>query len=232
MTAQSFPTAVPGSPAPNPDKAALAKAGRMVRARLAADPTVQRLPAEAIEIFGVADFLSASECAHLIAVIDKVAKPSGVFDLDYGAQYRTSYSGDVDRADPFMRMIERRIDDLLGLPGEWGETVQGQRYLKGQEFKPHCDWFWTKAPYWSREATRGGQRSWTAMAYLNTVDEGGATEFNRIGLIIPPQPGTLVVWNNAQPDGSINWETMHAGTPVVRGSKYVVTKWYRTRRWG
>ena len=25
--------------------------------------------------------------------------------------------------------------------------------------------------------------------------------------------------------------TLHAGTPVIEGVKYVLTKWYRTRRW-
>jgi prolyl 4-hydroxylase len=25
--------------------------------------------------------------------------------------------------------------------------------------------------------------------------------------------------------------TIHAGMPVVRGVKYIITKWYRTRRW-
>ena len=33
------------------------------------------------------------------------------------------------------------------------------------------------------------------------------------------------------PDGSPNEGTMHAGMPVVKGAKYVITKWYRTRQW-
>ena len=33
------------------------------------------------------------------------------------------------------------------------------------------------------------------------------------------------------PEGEPNLMTMHAGTPVVRGTKYVITKWYRTRPW-
>jgi len=48
---------------------------------------------------------------------------------------------------------------------------------------------------------------------------------------IDPKPGVLLVWNNALPDGSPNENTLHAGTPVVEGVKYVLTKWYRTRRW-
>lgn len=217
---------------PNPDRPALIRMGNVVRARLAADPSVYRIPVEAAEIYGVSNFLSPIECAQMIAMIDRTAQPSKTFDHGYGVGYRTSYSGDVDRHAPFVRMIERRIDDLLGIPNAYGETIQGQRYTPGQEFKPHNDWFYTKAGYWKDEKRRGGQRSWTAMAYLNEVEEGGTTDFVRLGVSIPPQPGALIVWNNARADGSMNDDTMHAGTSVLRGAKYVITKWYRTRKWG
>ncbi|MFM6830341.1 MAG: 2OG-Fe(II) oxygenase, partial [Novosphingobium sp.] len=48
---------------------------------------------------------------------------------------------------------------------------------------------------------------------------------------IPPQPGALLIWNNMKPDGTPNPNSMHAGMPVVRGTKYVLTKWYRARQW-
>lgn len=222
----------PGRPAPLADRAALAALGERVCARLEADPGAWKLPTDKADIYAIADFLSPAECDRFIALVDKVAKPSAVFDLTYESGFRTSYSGDVDRDDPFVKMIERRIDDLLGMEPSHGESVQGQRYYPGQEFRAHCDWFWTAAKYWATEAKRGGQRSWTAMAYLNDVEEGGVTEFTRIGISVPPQRGALLVWNNAAPDGSPNWDTMHAALPVISGVKYVVTKWYRTRKWG
>jgi hypothetical protein len=63
------------------------------------------------------------------------------------------------------------------------------------------------------------------------VDEGGMTDFTRVALSIPPCAGTMLLWNNALPDGTPNPWTMHAARPVVRGVKYVVTKWFRTRTW-
>ena len=214
------------------DKAALSRVGAMVRQRLAADPAVYRVPVEAAELFAIGSFLSAAECAGMIALVDRVAKPSTAFDVDYVAGYRTSYSGDVDRAESLARIVERRICDLLGVDESWGEAIQGQRYLPGQEFRPHWDWFNTAAPHWRTEARTGGQRSWTAMAFLNDVEEGGETHFTSLGISITPQAGALLVWNNALPDGRPNPDTKHAGTPVVRGVKYVVTKWFRTRPWG
>jgi len=219
-------------PANTPDKAALARVGAIVRKRLAANPEAYRLPTDKAEIHAIGDFMSPEECARMIAMIDATAKPSKAFDLEYAQAYRTSYSGDVDPWDPFVLKIQRRIDDLLGIPGEYGETVQGQRYLPGQEFKSHFDWFHPASSYWKTESKRGGQRSYTAMAFLNEVEEGGTTDFTAIGLSVTPRPGALLVWNNADPNGAPNQWTLHAGAPVVTGTKYIITKWYRTRKWG
>ena len=204
---------------------------REVIARLEADETVQDLSEGRLQLYGVSEFFSPDECARLMAMIDAVARPSPVFNIDYGRAARTSYSGDLDPKDPFVRMLHRRIDDLLGVGPGLGETMQGQRYAVGQEFKPHHDWFDTSEEYWTPDVAAGGQRAWTTMVYLNNVLEGGATEFPRANIAVPPQAGTLIAWNNALPDGKPNPETLHAGTPVRQGTKYVVTRWYRGRKW-
>jgi prolyl 4-hydroxylase len=220
----------------HPDRFALSRLGAKVRARLASNPAVYKFPVEKAEIWAVGDFLSARDCARMVELVDDVAQPSKTFEMDdgkvYGPRFRTSYSGDVDPWDPFIQRIQRRIDDLLGIDPSFGETVQGQRYEVGQEFRSHFDWFPPDAPYWPREMTRGGQRSFTTMAFLNDVEAGGTTDFTAIGLSIEPKPGVLLIWNNATPEGVPNKWTMHAGMPVLAGTKYIITKWYRTRKWG
>ena len=213
------------------DQRALQRVGKAVRARLAADPAAHPVAADRIEMFAAGEFLSAAECARLMAMIDEVAQPSRVFEADAGPS-RTSYSGDLDGDHSFVRMVERRICDLVGIDPAWGESFQGQRYAPGQEFRAHYDWFDTAQAYWPAEEARGGQRSWTVMIYLNDVEEGGATTFDRIGAAIEPQAGALLAWNNALADGRPNLDALHAAQPVVRGIKYVITKWFRTRPWG
>ena len=214
-----------------PDQDALARIGKTVRNRLDADPKVYRVPTDLAEIYAIGDFLSESECARLRELIDLVAQPSRLHDSAYVEGFRTSYSGNFDSNDPFVRGISRRIDDLMGLPGELGERMQGQRYLKGQQFKPHHDFFYPTEEYWKAERKRGGQRSWTAMMFLNEVEAGGATNFTNVGIDIEPKPGVLLMWNNHSPDGTPNEDTLHAGTPVEAGEKYVITRWYRVRKW-
>jgi len=214
-----------------PDKDALKRMGASVRERLDSDPLAYRIETDVAEIYAIGDFLSTAECERLCLMIDLVAKPSTLHEESYASGFRTSYSGDLDAEDSFVRSISRRIDDLLGINPTCGEAIQGQRYLPGQQFKPHNDWFYTTEKYWQLERKRGGQRCWTAMAFLNEVEEGGETHFTKVGIKIEPKPGVLLLWNNALPDGTPNEGTIHAGTPVERGAKYVITKWYRTRKW-
>jgi prolyl 4-hydroxylase len=65
------------------------------------------------------------------------------------------------------------------------------------------------------------------MAYLNEPAEGGATRFKTIGKTIHPETGKLLAWNNLNPDGTPNGATLHQGMKVRRGTKYVLTKWFR-----
>ena len=197
-------------------------------ARLAGTPGVQRVPTRELELFIVRGFLEPEICAAIIARIDERRQPSQIAD-DIGiANYRTSETCDLDFNDPLVAEVDSKIAELIGLPLSSGEPLQGQRYAPGQEFKPHTDTFEPGgADYYIHTAERG-QRSWTAMIYLNRPDEGGATRFKTIDKTIRPETGKLLAWNNLLPDGSPNPATLHQGMKVRRGTKYVLTKWFRT----
>ena len=229
MTAYSLEVPPPDH---NPDRDRLRQIGESVRARLAELPEVYKIPAnDKAELWAVGKFFTPDECTRLCTMIDAVAQPSRAYDATYDSGYRTSYSGDIDPHDPFVKKLTRRIDDLLGIDPSFGESIQGQRYLAGQQFQAHVDWFPGSNESWAAELDRGGQRSITAMAYLNSVDEGGATQFPRLGFGVEPRPGTLLIWNNADLRGTPNPWTIHAGSPVAQGVKYVITKWYRCGPW-
>lgn len=214
-----------------PDQDALRRMGVKVRERLAANPQAYKIETDKAELFAIGDFLTPEECQRLCVMVDDKARPSSLHEMTYESGFRTSYSGDLDPHNGFVKDISKRIDHVLGVNAIVGEPIQGQRYEEGQEFKPHNDWFYTCEKYWLDERKRGGQRSWTTMVFLNDVEEGGETHFTDIGIKIEPKTGVLLIWNNALPDGSPNEGTIHAGTPVLKGTKYIITKWYRTRKW-
>src|SRR5690606_20897227 len=145
--------------------------------------------------------------------------------------FRTSDSCNFDPRHPLVQTVEAKIAAATGIDPRHGETMQGQRYAPGQQFKPHHDYFHTDQPYWPAEEQRGGQRTWTAMIYLSVPEKGGETEFPVAGVRLAPRLGTLVAWRNLEADGQPNPATLHHGMPVEAGMKYVVTKWYRERHW-
>ena len=208
-----------------------AQIGEAVRTRLDRNPMVSRIDAARLEIYGRRDFLDAGECAGLRALIDADARPSTLFSGSANADYRTSHSCNLNPWEPLVNRISDRICTLLGLAPDHGETLQGQRYGQGQEYKAHCDYFPVTASYWPAMLQSGGQRSWTAMIYLSQVDGGGETHFPHCEFMVPPLEGMILIWNNMNPDGAPNPFSLHAARPVERGTKYVVTKWFRERPW-
>jgi prolyl 4-hydroxylase len=197
--------------------------------RLVATAGVQRVPTRDLELFVVRGFLDPATCAALIDRIDAQKRPSDIVDDTGIANFRTSETCDLASADPVVAEVERRIADLLGLALSHGEPLQGQRYAPGQEFRPHTDTFNPGGYDFLVHTARGGQRSWTAMIYLNQPEDGGATRFKTIGKTIQPETGKLLTWNNLLTDGRPNPATLHQGMKVRRGTKYVLTKWFRER---
>ena len=197
--------------------------------RLVGRADVQRVPSRDLDLFIVRGFLDPPACAALIARIDEHRRPSEIADDVGVADFRTSETCDLDWREPLVADVDRRIARLLGLPLAASEPLQGQRYAPGQEFKPHTDTFEPGGYDFYKHTAESGQRTWTAMIYLNAPEDGGATRFKAIGKTVRPEPGKLLAWNNLRPDGSPNPATLHQGMKVRKGTKYVLTKWFRAR---
>jgi prolyl 4-hydroxylase len=192
-------------------------------------PGVQRVPNPRLDLFIAREFLDPELCATLIERIDARRRPSEIADDIGVANFRTSETCDLESNDQVVAEADRRIAQLLGLDLSASEPLQGQRYAPGQEFQPHTDTFEPGGYDFFVHTADTGQRTWTAMVYLNEPEEGGATRFKAIGKTIHPETGKLVAWNNLLADGSPNPATLHQGLKVRRGVKYIITKWFRER---
>jgi prolyl 4-hydroxylase len=216
---------------PNNDPAKLAKIGSQVTRQLENNPLVQKVDAPGIQLYVYQGFLGKKDCRMLKGKIDKEAVPSTLYKGTDQPGFRTSYSCHLNRWDPEVGRIEARMSDTMGIHNDFAETMQGQRYQMGQEFKAHHDFFHPSESYWQQESIAGGQRSWTAMIFLNEPEAGGTTEFPNLGIGVRPQTGMMLIWNNMTPDGKPNYKSLHTGTPVTKGTKHIITKWYRQNNW-
>lgn len=220
------PPSLPGS-----DEVRLAEIGAIVRARLDSNPAVTHLAVPDLELYAVRDFLSPEERAGLIALIDADVKPSTSLRQQGAARSRTSETCLLSADHPLVAAVEARIAELIGQPLDHSETVQGQRYSPGQQFKVHNDYFAAGQYYSEAVASEGGQRTWTAMAFLDRPEKGGHTHFPLVPIAVPPTPGVLLLWNNMDSDGRPNRRSHHEGMMVEAGVKRVLTKWFRERTW-
>ena len=189
--------------------------------------SAERIPDVSAEIYEVGSFLSQDECDLLINEIKSALRPSTIAsEGEFDSTYRTSSTCDLgNKNNPFLKEIDRRISDFVGIGASYGETLQGQHYTENQEFKAHTDYF-EGSQLLEHDGGRG-QRTYTFMIYLNEVEQGGETEFLRLNKIFSPTQGKALIWNNLNEDGTPNENTMHQAHPVEKGKKTIITKWFR-----
>jgi prolyl 4-hydroxylase len=173
----------------------------------------------------VRGFVSPAECQHIIAVAEPHYQPSMVFDADHQwveDPIRTSDGSTIHwlMEDPAVHAINRRVAAVTGTAYECGETLQALRYAPGQQYRPHFDF-----------VPGDNQRIWTALLYLNDDYQGGETAFVQTGLKVRGALGDALVFFNATGNGELDPQTEHAGLPVLKGAKYLATRWIREKRW-
>ncbi len=179
-------------------------------------------------VFG--GLLSDEECAALMELARPRLARSETVDNGTGGsevnEARTSDGMFFERgAAPLIQRIEQRIALLLRWPVDHGEGLQILRYRPGAEYRPHHDYFDPVHPGTATILKRGGQRVGTLVMYLNTPQGGGATIFPDVGLQVMPARGNAVFFSYDR--AHVSTATLHGGTPVLAGEKWVATKWLR-----
>ncbi|MEQ9505770.1 MAG: 2OG-Fe(II) oxygenase [Hyphomonas sp.] len=201
--------------------------------RAVTHPDIQKIPIAKAQMYVWKNFLTPEICNDVVALIDQRLRESTTADEFADPKVRTSRTSDIGMlGHDLIMQLDELMAEAIGIHWSYADITQGQRYDIDQEYKAHHDYF----PPGSREyqiyCQFLGQRTWTFMIYLNDVEEGGGTRFRRLEKTIMPEKGKAVIWNNLNADGSINPYTIHHGTKVRKGSKYIITKWFRERGWG
>jgi prolyl 4-hydroxylase len=123
--------------------------------------------------------------------------------------------------------IEARVAALTGLPVSHGEPLQLLHYPAGGEYEPHHDYFDPAFAGAALQLAHGGQRVATVVMYLQEPLEGGDTYFPELELSVRPRRGSAVYFEYVNAAGELDSRCLHAGMPVLKGDKWIATKWLR-----
>jgi prolyl 4-hydroxylase len=186
-------------------------------------------------IVALAGVLTQDECRQVIELARPRLKPSTVVDPATGQDVVATYRSSMGmffrlRENALIERLDRRIAEVMGLPMEHGEGFQVLFYPEGAYSAPHFDFLVPSNAANQASIARSGQRVSTLVAYLNDVEAGGETVFPEVGVTVSAQAGHAVYFEYANSLGQVDQRSLHAGSPVLRGEKWVLTKWMRQRR--
>jgi hypothetical protein len=120
--------------------------------------------------------------------------------------------------DLFMAIVRARIAAVSELPVRAMEPPEILHYSVGQEYRRHFD---TPA---DPNAPGFHVRALTVLLSLNDDYEGGQTEFPVVGGRWRGRKGTALFFWNVGPDGARDSRLLHAGLPVKRGEKWLLSQ--------
>lgn len=177
-----------------------------------------------------ADFLSSEECDQLVESARPKLQRSQTVDIKTGGEevneVRTSNGMFFQIGqNEIVQKLESRIAKLVNWPIEKGEGLQILQYMPGAEYKPHYDYFDPSASSTATILKRGGQRVGTFIVYLHEPEQGGGTIFPDINLEVIPRKGNAVFFSYEETTPAS--KTLHGGSPVIKGEKWIATKWLR-----
>lgn len=171
----------------------------------------------------LAGFMTLAECRYLIDLAVPLLQPSvvihprtGKFVVDPVRNARSAAFPFMIE-DPVLHALNRRIAAATGTLYDQGEPLQVLCYDPGDEYKLHSDALTNEL----------NQRTQTFLVALNEGYDGGETEFPRAGVRLRGKPGDALCFQNIAPDGRPDDLAWHAGLPVSRGRKLILSKWIR-----
>jgi hypothetical protein len=182
-----------------------------------------------------AGFLAPSVCAYLIERALPKLVPAQVNDARGGGLKRdpmrtnTTAVFSLLDGDFLLLLVRARISTAAGVPFDALEPAEILHYSVGETYKPHVDFFHASLPNFAEEMRQKGQRIKTCLVYLNDDFDGGETEFPKIGVKFRGRIGEAFVFDNVQPNGVGDMNTVHTGLPPTRGEKWLLSQWMRSK---
>jgi len=135
----------------------------------------------------------------------------------------------VTNADLVSVLIQVQMCANTGVSFRQLEPLSVLHYDVGEQIIEHFDFVDPDAPTFDQQVAEYGQRKVTFLLYLNEDYTGGETEMPKIGISHKGQLGGGFFFVNIQGNDEPDLRTLHAGRPPIRGEKWVISQWVRSR---
>lgn len=175
------------------------------------------------EVYTFHDVLSDSEVDLLksYANLERASQQTVTGEKIYSDNRISKLTWIFDESSPQLQSIKRRIEAASALNMETSEELQLLNYGLGGHYVPHYDYLSVVDAQFEKQ----GNRISTWMFYLSDVEAGGATVFPYLNATVWPKKGSAIFWHNTNRNGTMDKLTLHAGCPVLFGSKWVANRW-------
>ncbi|KAL2602313.1 hypothetical protein AAZV13_10G219600 [Glycine max] len=175
------------------------------------------------------NFTSVEVCQQIIEMAKPKLEPSKLAlrkgetaesTKDTRTSSGTFISASEDKSG-ILDLVERKIAKVTMIPRTHGEIFNILKYEVGQKYDSHYDAF-NPDEYGSVES----QRIASFLLYLSNVEAGGETMFP---YEVKPRQGDGLLFYSLLPNGKIDKTSLHGSCPVIKGEKWVATKWIDDR---
>jgi prolyl 4-hydroxylase len=197
--------------------------------------------------------ISDEDISVIIANASSRLYPSTVGDETAHAvtAHRKSFNT-VDGTSPVYHKMRQMANRVLSLDPEPNlvEPMQVVRYLPGEYYMPHTDYFQGAQKY-DPTWRNGTNRFATLFMYLNDVPDGGETLFplsveqrytewnfeifldecvpSASSIKFRPKKGTGILFYSQHPNGTLDVTSTHGACPPIRGVKWAANLWIWNR---
>lgn len=178
-------------------------------------------------IFTVDNFVSKSECAHLLSLATVRLAPAAEATRERLSGEQTAFTGEAaifhtPDSDPVVRNIERRIAAGFALPVTHVEPLSVLHYRANDHYAPHVDYFDSaRLANNLRIGDPSGQRIASFLVYLRAPEAGGETHYLKIDKKIAGRPRMALCHFNLTTGGMPDPMTLHTGEAVIKGEKWL-----------
>ncbi|HTT97806.1 MAG TPA: 2OG-Fe(II) oxygenase [Rhizomicrobium sp.] len=179
-------------------------------------------------------FASPAQCDRLMARAHGKLAPAKMYDrVRHTVQFNairtnSEFLFDITQASVMLVLMRIKIGLLVSLPVPHMEPPQILHYAPGQELRAHYDFLRAGEAGYGRDAAYCGDRVVTFLLYLNDGYEGGETHFPKADLRYKGRKGDAIFFANLR-SGRPDPMSLHSGTPIVRGEKWLFSQWIHDR---